>query len=202
MHHRLGARAHPHLVENVGQMSLHRANAYGKPLCNLAIRHPFGSHPEDLQLPLGELIQGGMDDTGLLLRLGEAVDHLAGNGRVEHRLPCIDSLYGLDQFINLHVLEQVAGSPSLQEGEDVLVAIVGGQYQNGDAGGNSLDLPRGLNTIKLWHREVHHNDVWTLFDRPLNGLLPIAGLGDDINALLAVQQLPSTLTNHGVVIGQ
>ena len=155
---------------------------------------------QHLQLALGEHLLFGRAHIGGSLH--HAAEHLFGDGRVQHRLPCVDSPHGIDQIAAAGVLEQIAGSPRLQDGKDILVIVIRRKDEHRHLGHAGLDPLGRLDAVHAGHTDIQHGHIGPLLLRHGDGLASVAGLGHHAEVLLALQDLARPLAHHHVVICQ
>ena len=110
---------------------------------------------EDAAFLVGEPGQLG----GLLRALAYSVDYAPGHGRVEQGLPGGNSPNGVDQVAASDLLEQVAGRPRHDRGEQSLVIVVRREDQRTDAGIDRADVATHRDTAAVGQASVQDGDV-------------------------------------------
>ena len=98
------------------------------------------------------------------------------------------------------VLEQVAGGAGLYRGQDVGVAVVGGEHQDPDPGQVRGQLPDRGQPARAGHAQVHQHHIRLLLPGRHHGLLARAGLGDDRQPRLSAQQRPQAGAHYRMII--
>jgi hypothetical protein len=119
-----------------------------------------------------------------VLALAEAVEHALGDGRVEQVLAGPDGPDGPDQLVALDLLEDIAGRPGHDRGEQGLVVGEAGQHQHLGLGAGGADVAGGLDPGAVGEADVHDDHVGQ-------------GLGGDGHGLPA--ELASAHTTTSVV---
>jgi hypothetical protein len=87
--------------------------------------------------------------------MGKAVDHLAGDHRVEHRFASMNRPDCRYQVASADTFQQIARRPSLEQGKNILVIVVGSEDQHGCRRTAALDLAGGLNAVQFGHGDVY-----------------------------------------------
>jgi len=67
--------------------------------------------------------------------------------------------------------------------------------------GELADLPGRLNPVLAGHHEIKHNNVWSEFPRPANGIFSVDGFSTDLPSPVAAQKPSKTVSNDRTVIG-
>ena len=92
-------------------------------------------------------------------------------------------------------------APALQRLVDVLVEVEGGEDQDRARRVGGEDAPRRLEPVELGHADVHEDDGRLEARRLVDGLEPVARLGDDLDVLLAGEQHAEAGADHRLVVG-
>ena len=75
------------------------------------------------------------------------------------------------------------------------------EHDDADVGHVLFDLAGGLHAVHLGHGDVHQDDVGLEVLGQADGLLAVAGLADDVEALVGHRTV-KTFTQHPVVVRQ
>src|SRR5713226_4793132 len=156
---------------------------------------------QHLQLPLGEA--GGRDAgplVGALHHAGELVQQLRGHRGGDERLPGIDRPDGVGDLLDRDLLEQVARGPRLDGVVQVGLLVGDRQHQDLGVGEDLLDGPGCLQAGALRHADVHEDDVGHGLLCLGEGLGPVAGLADDVDVLLDLQDHLQPTAEQRVVV--
>ena len=100
----------------------------------------------------------------------------------------------------LDVLEQVAGGARAQRREELVVVAEAGQHDHPRAG-----APQALeraDAVEPRHHEVEQDHVRVGARGGVDGGLAVAGLGDDLDVVLEVEERAQALAHDRVVVGE
>jgi hypothetical protein len=92
--------------------------------------------------------------------------------------------------------------PRLEQGEDVLVVVVGAQDKHRRPRLNQLYLPRSFDAVQLGHGDIHNNYVGFEIVGFLYRFLSIARFPHHLYPLLRLQQPADTLPCDDVVLSK
>jgi len=113
----------------------------------------------------------------------EELEHSLSDSRTEYRFAAADGVDGADDFLLLRTLEDVAASSCPHGGEDRLIVLEHGQDQNGHLG-RLRGQPAGcFDPILTRHPDVHHDNLWPLSERQLNGSRSVSAIAYHLDAL-------------------
>src|SRR5262249_49882336 len=155
-----------------------------------------------LHLAVGQLRRGYLLLT-LVTALGhdrELGDQLGRHRRADERLPVVHRAYDVGDLIDRDVLQQVSGRAGLDRLEEVLLLVADGQHDDLDARHLVLDGGARLDATAAWHPDVHEHDVRYQVAHLLHGLLAVAALADDLDAVLVVEDHLQTTAEQSMVI--
>jgi len=107
----------------------------------------------------------------------------------------------LSDLIERDVLEQVAAGAGPDRLEQVLFLIADGQHHDLRAGRDLLGRPAGLDPAGLRHPDVHEHDVGQRFAGHGDRLGPVAGLPDQIDVVLLIQDHLQAAPEQGMIVG-
>ena len=133
---------------------------------------------------------------------GELVDEPPGRGGGEDRVAAGDGADGGEQLGRRRVLQQEAAGAGLEPGEDVLVEVEGGEDEDlaGRAGGGDRGGRR--DPVHARHPDVHQHDVGVQGRCHADPGRPVAGLADDLDVGLGLQDQPEPHPEQGLIIDE
>ena len=137
-----------------------------------------------------------------MLALAQAVQHALGDRRVEQALAGPDGPDGPDQLVAADLLEDVAGRPGHDRGEQGLVVGEGGQHQHLGLGAGGADVAGGLDAAAVLEADVHHHHVGQGLGGDGHGLAGRAGLGAHDHVAGVGQQELDAVADDLVVVHQ
>ncbi len=107
------------------------------------------------------------------------------------------------ELLGRDVLQQEAARARPQRLVDVLVEVEGREHQDahGLLAGRGQQPPRGLDPVQLGHPDVHQHDVGPQLARLVDGLEPVAGLADDLEIVLGVEDHAEAGAHERLVVG-
>ena len=202
-HDELGAVAGVQLHHRSAHVGADRGRADDPLRSDLVVGQALGDQRHDLPLPVGEAGQrrrAGLAATRSRRELG---DQAAGDARREQGLPGSNDVDGPHQLRRLRVLDEEAGGASSQRVEDVLVELERREDQHLDVSQLRIvgDRPGRLQAIDTRHADVHQHDVGTLPAHELQRRRAVAGLADDLDIVLDVEQHPKPGAHELLVVG-
>ncbi len=178
-------------------MVLHRAVGEHQAVGDLTVRQALGDQPEHLGLPGGELRGGGGGRAGG--QAAELAEHQAGQARGEDRVAEGGAADGVDQFVPVGGLDQVAGGAGLHRLQYVGVLAAGGEHEHPDGRVLGDGLAADLDAGQGGQVEVEHDHLGGAGPGPADRLLAVPGGGHHVEA--GVGQVPGDrLAPHRVVV--
>ncbi len=126
----------------------------------------------------------------------------ADRGRVEEGLVAHGRSARIDQVAVGAGLEDVAGRAGAQCLEQVLGAVVHREHQDPHVGPRADDLAGSGDPGHPWHGDVEDREVDVVLERGPDRLDTVAGLRDDGEVRLGVDQEPEAVAHDVVVVGQ
>ena len=112
--------------------------------------------------------------------MGEKLQYLGGNVRVDHGPAAVDHLDGVFQLVHGYALEQVAAGAVFQGIEHILVVVKGGQNHNFDLRVRLFDELGTLDAVHFGHPNVHQNHIGPLLADALHDLLAVGSHTDHL----------------------
>ena len=198
-HHGLHTVAEAELLEDVGDVRLHRGLADVELGADLRVGQPAGDQAEHLHLALGQLVE--VSWPGGPGHAGELLDDALGDRRRQERVAVGHRADGGEELLGRVVLEDEAAGPDAQRLVDVLVEIERRQDQDAGRPVGGQDPPSGLQPVELGHPDVHEHDARLQAGGLLDGLAAVGGLTDDVDVGLAGQEHAEADADHGLVVG-
>jgi hypothetical protein len=104
------------------------------------------------------------------------------------------------QLFDVGLLHDVAAGAGAQGGEDLLVFHVPGEDEHLGLRGAAADLAGGLEAVEAGHHHVHEDDVGVELLDGVEGFAAVAGIADDFDFLLVLEEHAEGLAEHRVVI--
>jgi hypothetical protein len=193
------------LFQDVPDVVLHGVLGDEQLLGDVAVVHAAGHELEHLHLPVGELGRG--DALGPVLagvpvgQGGELGEQLARHRRVDQRLTAVHGSDRLGHLVERDVLEQVAAGAGPDRLEQVLFLVADGQHHDLRAGRDVLGRPAGLDPAGLRHPDVHEHDVGQRLASHGDRLGTVAGLPDQVDVVLLIQDHLQTAPEQGMIVG-
>ena len=171
---------------------------------DLLVRQALGDEDHDLALAIGQLGQRGAVGLAAAGPGGELGDQPAGHRRRQQGLAAGDDPHGPDELGRLGVLDEEPGRAGSERLEHVLVELERRQDEHADVGevGVGGDRLRRSEPVEPGHPDVHQHDVGALGPDERQGRLAVAGLADDLDPLLAVEQDPEPGPDELLVVGE
>jgi phosphatidylinositol alpha 1,6-mannosyltransferase len=131
---------------------------------------------------------------------GEAFDQAAGDGRGEQGVAVPDDADRRDQIFGGDVLEQKAAGAQAERRVDVVVQVEGGQHDDPGRIDVGQDASGGLDAVESRHADVHQHHVGPGAPDRLDGLGPVLGLGDHVDAVRR-EDHPETGAYERLIVG-
>ena len=189
------------LGHRVLAMPLDRVRADPQQIADFPAGSPFGNQPHDLPLPIRERF----DAFGLLVR-ADLIEILAEQPLVERavqvNLPLGHRSHGHEQFVGQRALEDESGSARLDALEEIAFVLEHGEGQDADVGKFRLNVPRGLQSSRAGHGNIHDNDLGAEFAGLFNRFLSIGRLAHHFHIRLPLQERADAGPDKGMVLGQ
>ncbi len=133
-------------------------------------------------------------------RLPQPLEHPAGQRRVEERLAAADAAHAVDEVGAADLLQDVAGGAGHDGAEQGLVVGERREHQAGDLGVLRADLAADLDAVAVGQADVEDGDVRARGrDAPVR-LLGGAGLADDLEVVLGLEQVAQAAADDLVVV--
>ena len=120
---------------------------------------------------------------------------------IEERLAAHRGAAGLDEVAVDGALEHVAGGAGADRLEQVLLVVVHREHEHADLGLAVRDLTRGLQSRLARHRDVEDRQMDVLGECPLDGLVAVGRLGDDLEVGLGVEHHAQSAQDDRMVVG-
>src|SRR3990170_649504 len=175
----LGAVLEVQLLQNAVDVVLDGARRNEEALRYLLVAGPLAGQLQHLDFARRE-IGAGLAYLSVAVRLAnEGVQNALRHRRGDNGFSPQRALQHLEQFVGLHVLQQVAVGAAADRLEQVLLVL--GHREHDDLGVRQLRLyeARGLDAVAAGHPDVHENDVWLQPAGLLHALPAVACLFDD-----------------------
>jgi hypothetical protein len=131
----------------------------------------------------------------------ELLDHASRDRRRKERFPRGDRADRSEQLLGGVVLEDEAACPGFQPFEDVLVEVERRENQDPRGVIGRQDATSRLKTVQLGHADIHQDDGGTKPRCLVDGLEPVARLGDHFDVVLVGEQHPKARADHRLVVG-
>ena len=156
---------------------------------------------EDLALARGQLVQPGGGCGGRRVVADVGLDQPPGDRRGEQRVASRDRVDRGQQVLRRDVLEQEAAGAGDERVEHVLVEVEGGEHQH-PRGRLAREQPPGrLEPVHDRHPDVHQDDVGAGPPAGVDGLRAVAGLGDDSDLRVGLEDHPEAGAHECLVVG-
>jgi hypothetical protein len=124
----------------------------------------------------------------------EGLDHAARHLGCEQGLTSMDGLDAGDEQLRLDVLDEEPAGPAAQGLVHVVIHVEGRQHDDAGLVVTQRHHPAGgLDAVEIRHPHVHQDDVRPKGARQLDGFGAVAGLSDDLEVRLDLQEEPETL---------
>src|SRR4051794_17432310 len=196
----LDAVAQAELLEDVRAMALDGLLADRQELGDVAARVALGDELDDLDLARRQrILAQRLARPRALEVVADQRPHRAG---VEERLAAHRGAARLDEVAVGDRLEHVAGGAGAQRLVEVLLGVVHRQDQHAQPGAPPAQLVGGAQAAHARHRDVEDREVDVVLERALDRLGAVAGLGDDPQVGLRVEDEPQAATHDDVVVGE
>ena len=179
----------------VADRLLRQPHAFG----DVPIGRPVGKVREDASFLLGEIGEGA----GLLeaARVSKTLEHALGDGGVEQRSAGRNRAHRIHQLGRADPLEDVARRARVDRREERIGVRVAGEHHDRGRRELSGDGAAGIDPRTVRHPDVHHDHVRTGLARQPHRLVARAGLADDAESRLSIEQRGETDADHLVVVG-
>jgi competence protein ComEC len=203
VHHEADPVAHAELVEDVGEVRLHRALADAELTRDLLVLVAGGHEPDDLELPVGQ--PEGVALRRTLRRRWQGRDVVLeqlGHPRVHPALPAADGADGLHEGVPRRVLEDHRPGAEMERAQVLLGVVRGGQHEHARV---RADLHHGRDRVEPApgrHADVEHEHVGSGLPDQLDDVVGAVDVRDDLQPLLGVQHRPEPLAEERVVVDQ
>ena len=158
---------------------------------------PCGNQPQHRHLARRERLGGGFQ----LGRVGDLLQQLACDGRMEGRLAAMHLADGPHELVRGGVFEQITHSPGFDGRKHLVVGGKAGQHEDACFRVAARDLPRRLDAIHHRHQQVHQDHVGPRFFGVPHRFLPVADLCHHLEAIGFGEQGPDALAHDGMVVG-
>ena len=138
----------------------------------------------------------------LLRALADPLEHPGGQRGVDQRQARGDPAYTVDQVVPADLLQHITVGAGEDRGEECLVVVVAGEDQGLDARVDRTHLTAHVDPAAVGQPAVEDCHVRLERRDPGDGLPRRAGLTDDLDVTLALQQVVQPTTDDLVVVEQ
>ena len=135
---------------------------------------------------------------GALLALGEALSHFLG----QRRFTGVNGADGRGEFVFGRVFEQIGFRARLHGAIDVFVRVKRGEHDDARVGKFFADGHGGFHAAETGQAQVHQHDVGFLLAIQFQRFAAIAGLADDFQAGLALDERGHAFAERGMIVHQ
>jgi hypothetical protein len=115
-------------------------------------------------------------------------------------LPKVHPSNGVDEICTEHSFDDVAHGPGLQRSCCLDVTRVRCQDYDSSIRKLAADGEHGIDTIHLWHLQIHQRYVWSELSKCLNCFPAIRCLGDEFHVALSLQGECNAVPDERVII--
>src|ERR1017187_8627279 len=156
-HHGLDAVTQFQLVQEMGDVRLHRGLAEKEAHGDLAVAEAPGDEQQDLTLTFGELAK--VRRVRVRSVTAEPLDQPPRDRGCEQRVTRRGDPHGANDVVAGRVLEQESRRPRAERLKHVLVEVEGGQDHDPRRTASCGDATRRLEAVENWHADIHQDDV-------------------------------------------
>ena len=185
-------------------MVLHRVLRDEELLGDVAVVHAAGDELEYLHLPVGQLGCGDvLHPLFLDVPLGQGRElgkELARHGRVDQRLAAVYRPDRLGHLVQRYVLQQITAGSGPDRLEEVFFLVADGQHHDLRARCDLLGRPARFDAADLRHPDVHQHDIGQRLAGYRNRFLAVAGLPDQVDVVLFIQDHLQAAPEKRVVV--
>ena len=135
-----------------------------------------------------------------LARVANSVSSLPGHRRVDQRLPAVHGSDRLGHLVERDVLEQAAYATGIASNRSSSSSPMVAHHDL-RAGRDVLGRPAGLDPAGLRHPDVHEHDVGQRLAGHGDRLGTVAGLPDQVDVVLLIQDHLQTTPEQGMIVG-
>src|SRR5919106_848526 len=201
-HGHLNPVAGAELGHQARDVCLDGAQADVQLLRDLGVGAATGDGEQHLLLAVGQ----GVDrlvGTGRPVAAGEGCEQPAGDARGDERVAAGGGADGFAQQLGPGVLEEEAGRAGAQRVVDVLIEVEGGDHDHRhrvlDLGAGQLS--GGRDAVEHGHLYVHQAHIGAQLAGQPYGVLPVARLADDLDAVQGAEDQPEPGAHQVLVVG-
>ena len=124
-----------------------------------SVREVLVEQQQHLELAGRDRLGDRIGHAGVRGALADLLEQAAGNRAGERGLTLGDAVQELDDPLGRLRLEQVAGGPAPDRGEQVLLGARSGQHDDFALGRRFAQARQGSEAVELGHREVEQHEV-------------------------------------------
>lgn len=106
-----------------------------------------------------------------------------------------------DQLLGFTGLDQETGRTAAQRLEDVVVLTERRQYDDAGVRHGGADFGGSRDAVDTWHSDVEHRHRGAVAPSQFHRVVPVDGLGDDIDLRIGGKNGSYPRPDHGLVVG-
>src|SRR5665811_803310 len=204
----LGAVVHAQLSQDAGHVVLDGLLADRKGVGHLLVRHSLGDVVENLDLARGKRSEDRRRFLAVYRQFAELLEDAArhrGLGKdlvVDEVFAAGDATDDRDEIVGSDVLEDERGRPGLDRVEERVFVFADGENDDSSRRKLALDPLGRLDSARSREGQVHEDDVRRELDREVEGAASVLGIADDLEVVLAFEDIAHPDSEKGVVIDQ
>ena len=129
----------------------------------------------------------------------DTLEQAPGHGARKCRFTTGDSAQELGDALGRLALEQIPGGATANRREQIFLGSGGSQHDHLSVGSCVANVRQRGQAVHTGHRQVEKNELRLRLARPLDRLLTVAGLADDVEAVL-LEQRRERLASKGMIV--
>src|SRR6185437_3335605 len=160
-------------------------------------RVAIGNQLEDLAFPLAQTAERADAATVTYTLRDDFRDPWA-----EVPSPRLHDPDGVDDLAARRFFQEIPAYPRFERMKDMLGSCMHRQDHDLNLGVRRNDLPGGLDSIELRHRDIEYRDSWREAPNFRDGLPTVGSGTHHLDIRLRTQERREAVAHHGVIVGQ
>ncbi len=193
--------AYAQLIEDIGEVALHRLLAYPERSCDVLIRTPFGDEGDNLDLAAGEAVGSARRRRGLRGELPQYLDQVLHRPAIQPVLALHDGANTRGQMLDCGVFEHNSAGAELESFQNLLLLDLGRQE---DGPGRRLlggEFPQGFHPRHIRHGQVEQQNLRLILLDQGQGFGAVACFGNHLELVVGKQHVAQADPYDWMIVG-